>query len=341
MNPIRVVLERFGSSLADRGRTPGSEGATESTHVVHGVVLEGPDGSAHAFGEADLTSFWRSSMKPFQALPMVEQGLFDRLGLDERAIAVACASHHGTPAHLEVVESILAAAGVAADALACGPHRPIDEEAARELDAAGRLPERLHNNCSGKHAAMLALARARGWPEGGYHAFEHPLQVLLREELARWIDPEPPGLPWGVDGCGVPTPSLSLREMARAYARLGRSEEPAARAVVGALTRHPTLVSGASAFSAKLMRATHGRILAKEGAEGVFCLASSAAGWGAAFKVADGAMRAMGPAVLHALSRLALLEAAELRELEDARRPLIENTRGEAVARLSAERDGA
>ena len=286
VNSIEVVLERGGVS--------------ESSHVVDGVVHEIPSGETRVFGDGTAVPFWRSSMKPFQAIPVVTDGALDSLGLGDEALALGCASHHGTPRHVQIVESVLKALGLAQSALACGPHRPVDEAAARTLDEAGRLPERIHNNCSGKHVAMLALARVHGWPSEGYQRMTHPLQGHLRRELARWLDSDPEELDWGVDGCGVPTPALPLEEMARAYARFGVSEEPGPQAVVNAMTGHPTLISGPTAFSANIMRATAGRVLGKEGAEGVFCLACPEAGWGAAFKVRDGAMRAIGPAVLHA-----------------------------------------
>ncbi|MCG8470006.1 MAG: asparaginase, partial [Gemmatimonadetes bacterium] len=197
----------------------------------------------------------------------------------------------------------------------------------------------IHNNCSGKHAAMLALCRACDWELASYHDRAHPLQVAVREELARWIDADPERLPWGTDGCGVPTPALSLSGMAKAYARLGASDDPGPRAVVGAMTRNPNLISGPRAFSASLMRETGGRLLGKEGAEGVFCVACPGAAWGAAFKVGDGAMRALGPAVLWGLERLDLIGRAELDRLASFRRVAVHNTRGEEVAYLQADDD--
>ena len=312
--------------------------AEESLHRVHGVLFEVASGSVRALGDAGLKAFWRSSMKPFQALPLVEDGLFERLGLGPPEVAIACASHHGTGPHLDAVGRILAAAGLTEGELACGPHRPMDESAARALDERGTLPGRLHNNCSGKHAAMLAWCRDRGWEPASYHLREHPLQTEIRTRLAAWIDPDPEGLEWGVDGCGVPTPRLSLEDMARAYARLAASEAPGARAVVDAMTEHPNLVSGPSALSSALMGAAGGAILAKEGAEGVFCVGGIAGGWGAAFKVRDGAMRALGPAVVRALDTWGLSNGG-LRDALSAFEPVVvENTRGDAVARLTARR---
>lgn len=310
--------------------------AEESLHRVHGVLFDPASGDRRVFGNPRLEAFWRSSMKPFQALPLVEDGLFERAKLGPAELAAACASHHGTPEHLDAVGRILAVTGLGEPDLVCGPHRPMDQSAARALDEGGTLPGRLHNNCSGKHAAMLAWCVDRGWDPGSYHAFDHPLQTEIRRGLARWIDRAPDGLTWGIDGCGVPTPRLSLEEMARAYARLTASDAPGPRAVVSAMTVHPNLVSGRSAFSSALVRAAGGKILAKEGAEGVFCLGEIAAGRGAAFKVRDGAMRAIAPAVVRALEVWGLVDEG-MREALAAFDPVVvENTRGDAVARLTA-----
>ena len=320
MKPIRVLVERGGEP--------------ESVHQVYGCVVHRNKGHSFSFGDPGHTSFWRSSMKPFQAVRATEEGMFDKLGLGVEALALACASHHGTARHLEIVRTILSAAGVDEEKLACGAHRPMDKKAARVLDEAGQLPRRIHNNCSGKHAAMLAFSRFQGWPLEGYHHRTHPLQRAIREELARWLEPDPDALMWGSDGCGVPTPALSLKEMARAYSRFGSSGEVGPRKIIEAMTTDPTLVSGDTAFSANIMLATQGRILGKEGAEGVFCLTCPNDGWGASFKVIDGAMRAIGPAVVHGLVGLDLLGGADMNWLGHFREPEIENTRGELVGRL-------
>ena len=328
MGPIRVTVERAGTR--------------ESSHLVYGMVREARSsgrGRSHSFGDARLTAFWRSSMKPLQILPAVRDGVLERLGLGAEALALACASHHGTPRHLEVVRSVMDAAELTPEMFACGPHRPFDDGAARRMDRAGHLPGRIHNNCSGQHAVLLALCVARGWPAAGYQEPEHPLQRTIRRELSAWLGEDCERLPWGTDGCGLPTPALSLRKMARVFADFGASREVAVRSVVTAMTTHPTLVSGPAALSANLMRASSGRILAKEGAEGVFCLASAEGGWGAAFKVLDGATRPLGPAVAHALATLSLLAPEEIGRMVSFAHPVVRNTCGDEVGVLSVERE--
>ena len=310
-------------------------GEPESRHRVHAVLAGLEAGEELRWGDPAFPAHWRSSMKPFQALPVVEDGALDAAGLDAPALALLCASHTGTPRHLEGVRRILEAAGLHEGQLACGSHAPFSDEAARAVLRSGGSFTPLHNNCSGKHAGMLALAARRGWPLEGYHRPDHPVQRRIRAELARWLDVDPDGLAWGTDGCGVPTPRLTLRQMARAYARLVRARGAAAR-VVDAMTGHPELVSGPGRPVTRIMQATGGRLLVKEGAEGVLCLADRQAGWGMALKVVDGGRRATVPAALEALAGAELVSPGEARELAEMRRPAVRNTRGEEVGRVEA-----
>lgn len=320
MNAIEVRLKRAE--------------AVESVHAVHAVITGGGR-SDQTWGDPDLGAFWRSSMKPFQALPVARTGVLSALGLGDAELAIACASHHATAKHVAAARRILDASGSTCEELACGPHRPVDVDAARDLDLQGRLPGRIHNNCSGKHAAMIASARAEGWPVEGYHEHDHPVQQRIRGALATWLDSDPESLVWGVDGCGVPTPRLTISEMAAAYARFGGSKDGAARHIATAMTGNPNMISGAEALSASIMNVTGGRLLAKEGAEGVFCLTRPGKSWGAAFKVADGASRAIDPAVVTTLGGLGLISEAERAELASFETVVVTNTRSEHVASLS------
>ena len=311
-------------------------GQTECVHDVHAVVVGPEAGVEHRFGAPAHATFWRSSMKPFQAMPLVADGAAARFGFPDEDLALCCASHHGTVEHVGRVTHMLNRLGLDSEALTCGPHRPFDEDAALALECAARRPGRLHNNCSGKHAGMLALSLHHGWSIEGYEKYDHPVQKRIRLELQGWIDGDPEELVWALDGCGVPTPRLELREMARAFARLARARNGAASTIVSAMTAHPHLISGARAFSARLMKASEGRLLAKEGAEGVFCVSGLEPGWGVALKVADGATRAVAPAMMAVLERLELLLPSEVKALEDLRRPLLTNTHDDDVGDIEA-----
>ena len=308
-------------------------------HRAIGVVCSGSEGAESCVGDPVLLTFWRSAMKPFQTLPLIADGVVDRFGFGKEEIALACASHGGTEAHVEVVVRMLDALQVDSEALHCGAHAPFDPDAAFRLRCAGREPGRIHNNCSGKHAGMLALARHHGWDPEGYWRLNHPVQERIRSALATWMDIDPEAHEWALDGCGVPTPRLPLREMARAYARLVRSARegrPDATAVVGAMTGRPDLTSSPGRAPLVLMEATGGRLLAKEGAEGVLCLASVEDDWGMAVKVEDGGLRAVGPAVVAVLEEAGMITRKERRALEVLQDLPIRNTLGAEVGRIRA-----
>jgi len=316
-------------------------GVVESSHRVHAAVRFARKGGDVTLGDPEASSFWRSALKPFQALAVVEDGVDQAFGLDREDLAVICGSHGGTPAHVARVERVLDAIGRTREELRCGPHTPYDAESADALRRSGLLPGRLHNNCSGKHASMLALAGHRGWDSEGYWRYEHPVQARVRTLLRNWVDTDPEQLEWATDGCGVPTPFLRLADMALAYARLAdRSAEsgsPAA-AVVEAMTSCPELTSSRGREPLRIMQATDSRLLAKEGAEGVLCIAGTDAGWGMALKVEDGTRRAVGPAAVEALVRAGLVDAEEqgaLRGLADI--PIV-STRNERVGRIRPRR---
>jgi L-asparaginase II len=196
---------------------------------------------------------------------------------------------------------------------------------------------RLHNNCSGKHAGMLALARARGWDPEGYHLPEHPVQARILEEVARWTRMPAEAIGVGTDGCGVVCFALPLRRMALAFAALAaaaRSGEPAPAAVVGAMTAHPEMVAGPGRICTELARVTEGRLFAKVGAEGVYCVGVPGAELGIALKVEDGSERAVAPAVAGVLRELDLISEDDFGALHRYVFRELSNSRGEVVGEV-------
>jgi len=314
----------------------GSE--VESVHRLQAVAIGLPGEREIRFGDTDVRTFWRSAMKPFQALPVIEDAAAARFGFGPRELALCAASHGGASPHVRGVQGMLERLGLDGERLACGPQRPFDRKTAEELIRDGRSPTRLHNNCSGKHAGMLAVTCRHEWPTAGYETYDHPVQRRLRAALRPWIDRDPESLPWATDGCGVPTPFVSLREMAVGYVRLMReaAEDSPARAVVGAMTAFPELTSSEGRVPLTLMRATGGRLLAKEGAEGVLCVASPADGWALALKVVDGGLRATGPAAMEILCTLGVLDEKEKEALAALRRTSVRNTLGVEVGAIVA-----
>lgn len=305
----------------------------ESRHAVHAVVVQADGKLLATAGAPDLVAPWRSCAKPLQVYPFVESGQFDTLGWGDTHLALACASHGGEPEHVELAASMLQSIGLAEGDLACGAHEPLSTRGARLLHDSGRPPGRLHNNCSGKHAGMLAAAQSHGWPTEGYELPTHPLQLAIRQSLSRWtgVDNGAPDI--ATDGCGVPVFVLSLRQMALAYARLAEASrgEAAAARVLNAMGAHPFLVGGTDRFDTVLMEATGGAIIAKVGAEGVHTVLLRDRAIGFALKVADGQARAQYPAVLRLLQHLDALPAALPPRLHDLLVTPVHDTRGAAV----------
>jgi L-asparaginase II len=290
-------------------------------------------------GDPALVVYARSALKPFQALPLVTDGAAAQFGLSAKELALCCASHGGEPRHVEAARSILRKIGVEEEALACGPHLPLHEGTARAMRQSGHEPTRIHNNCSGKHAGMIALARARGWPTAGYHRAEHALQQLLQEEIAGWMQVPAEEIATAIDGCGVPTYALPLHRLAHGFGRLAaaaRRGEEAPRRIVEAMVEWPEYVGGTDRLCTQLMRATDGRIFAKVGAEGVYCAGIPGAELGIALKVEDGATRASEPALLAVLRNLGLLSDEDMATLARWAEPDIANTRGERVGAIRA-----
>jgi L-asparaginase II len=285
-------------------------GFVESVHTGSAVVLA-PDGTvAHAAGDPDAPMLPRSANKPLQLAGMLRAGLT----LPPPDLAVCASSHSGEPMHVRRVRDLLAGAGISADALVCPPSLPLDEPAAHAVLRAGGGPERVLMNCSGKHTAMLLTCAANGWPLDGYADPAHPVQVAIRaavEELAGQ-----PVAAVAVDGCGAPLFGLSLRGLAAAFARLvGAAPGSPERAVADAMRAYPELVGGTGRDVTRLMAGVPG-LLAKDGAEGVFAVATPD-GWAAAVKITDGTARARTPLLVDALRRTGL-HAAVLDELAAA-----------------------
>ncbi|TVR61972.1 MAG: asparaginase [Gemmatimonadales bacterium] len=313
-------------------------GLVESRHRVHMAVAD-PAGQLAAWaGAPDLITFIRSAAKPFQALPLVEEGVPEVLGLTEEELAVCCASHGGEPAHLERVRSLLTRGGFTEEDLECGPHPPLNREAARQLAAQGEPPSRIHNNCSGKHGGMLLLARRMGWDPRGYRFRDHPVQQRMMAEVARWTGIPTQRVRTGVDGCGVLCFALPLSALAGAFARFAHAasrDGSGPSVILEAMARHPFQVAGTGRLCTAVMEATDGRVVAKLGAEGVYAGVDRRSGLGFALKVEDGARRACEVALVGLLDRMEMLDGASGHGLAPWRERSVPNTLGEDAATLA------
>jgi L-asparaginase II len=313
-------------------------GQVESRHLISAAVVDEQNRLLAQVGEPQLLTFLRSAAKPLQALPLLADGVADSFGFSDAEVAVCCASHSGEPAHLEAVQSILDKIGCSEHHLVCGPHWPFHKGSAETLQQEGRQPTALHNNCSGKHAGMLAWSVHHGVALDDYHHADHPVQRRICREIGAWTGSACEAMQVAVDGCGVPSFAQPLNIIAGAYATIVAEAERdpvgAAGRITRAMTSEPYFVGGTDRLTSRLMAVTSGRLLAKYGAEAVYCLGERDRRWGIAVKVEDGHRRAVGSAVIDVLSQLGLLSREELQALSDRHTMSLPNTRGEIVGEI-------
>ncbi|MEO6209351.1 MAG: asparaginase [Gemmatimonadaceae bacterium] len=309
----------------------------ESTHHVHAMVSDADGTMLGSAGEPSILTVWRSCAKPFQLFSFVESGGFDACGWGSEELALACASHGGEPEHVALAARMLESIGLEEGDLACGAHEPMTRRGVRLMVQAGLSPSRLHNNCSGKHAGMLAYARGQSWSTLGYERLGHEVQDRALAQIARWSGSPRDDMELMVDGCGVVAVGLPLTALALAFARLGaaaeRGDAVPAR-ILAAIAAHPFLFGGTDRFDTVLIEESKGRIISKVGAEGVHAVSIPAQGIAIAVKVEDGATRAQHPAVLKLLQLLGVLpEGLSPRLAAFARTPIM-NTRNELVGEV-------
>lgn len=320
-------------------------GLTESLHRG-AIVAAGPDGKrTHGLGHPAMPTFLRSAAKPLQALPVITSGAAQRYRLSPAELACLCGSLNGEDFQVAAVLSVLGKAGLGPELLACGVHRPSHHPTAKALEARGEKPSPLHNNCAGKHAAMLLLCAHHGWDPQGYTEPAHPVQRLVLSAVAEMCAYPAEQIGVGIDGCGVPVFRLPLISLAGAYARLAAPQDSglpadlaqAAGEIMAACLAHPEMIAGTDRLCTRLMRAVPGRILAKTGTEGAYAVAIPELKLGLAFQIEDGNPRALAPAVCQALHELDILDHAALNgPLADLHHPRLKNHRGEIVADLAA-----
>lgn len=290
-------------------------GIVESRHTGAFAVVDATGALVLSAGRIDAAIFPRSAIKAFQCLAMVESGAADRFGFDEEELALACASHSGEPDHVRVARRMLAKAGNHENLYECGEHWPISHPAMEDLIRAGSKPLSVHNNCSGKHAGMLALARALNAAPQGYTNADHPVQQRIAHTIGELCDVDLAEAGWGIDGCSVPTWAIPLRNIALGFARFAAARGPAARRIIAAVRAHPFMVAGTGRFTTRLMTAVP-RAFTKSGAEGVNCGCVPHAGLGIAVKCDDGAGRASEVAMAAILAKLDVWTVDERRELQ-------------------------
>lgn len=310
LSPLQVSSPNPILSVATRS------GRVESWHRGSVAVFH-DGGPALLLGDTELPTFARSAVKPLQALPLIERGVPQRLGLPPEELAVLCASHDGAEAHVAAVRSFLARGGLSEELLGCGPHAPFAKASRLQMLARGDKPKKVHNNCSGKHAGFLHLAGECGDDLANYLSPDSAAQKVVNEAVSEMAGLPAP-LPTGLDGCGAPTFVLSLSALARAFCQLANPDgvssvrAAACRSIFEAVGQAPVLLAGEQRLCTALVRTWPGKSFAKNGAEGVYVLSLSPdakrSRWpgalGIAIKIDDGAERGYVPVVIDLLQWL-------------------------------------
>jgi L-asparaginase II len=314
--------------------------------VVRGDIIESQHRGAYCVSDAsgkiitaagDQTKAYypRSAVKAFQCLPLIESGAADHFGLNDEEIALCCSSHNGEAEHVRVAASILAKSGMSEHHYECGSHWPSNRQAQFALARAGEKPRAIHNNCSGKHAGMLAYAKHMNVEPTGYVAPTHMVQKSMAETMARFCDVDITTAPMGIDGCSLPNWAMPLPNMALGFARLTTAECSAGARIIAAARNHPFMIAGSNHFDTEIMQKIP-RLFIKVGAEGVYCGCIAHAALGFALKCEDGAFRAAEVAISGVLLKLDCWTDEERRVLQEFATVKMDNWRKITVGQIDS-----
>jgi L-asparaginase II len=316
-------------------------GIVESRHFGDLAIVNRQGRLLWYAGDPYRVTFARSSAKPWQTVPLIETGAADAFQMTTEEIALSCASHSGEEQHVGRVLAFLERIGISPEKLQCGAHAPYHAPSYEELLRSGREVTAVHNNCSGKHAGMLALAKFLKADLDTYLNLDHPVQQQILNAVSELCEVAKEDIAIGIDGCGVPVFGLPVIRMAHAYAKLAdpsglpERRQAALTRICQAMLAHPNLVAGTERFCTALMEAGGGAIVGKAGAEGIYCVGLPEAGIGLALKVDDGNARAAYPAVVEALRQAGLVSDRVVESLQAFHNPELKNHKGTVVGEIS------
>ncbi len=315
----------------------------ESVHRGNMIVMDGKGRTVASAGHPSTVTFFRSACKPHQSIPLITSGAADAFGFTEEEIAMSCASHSGEPMHVEIVKGMLEKIGMAESDLRCGTHMPFSEAESNRLRRSGEPPSQLHNNCSGKHVAMLALAKHIGADTAYYEHEAHRVQQRIFRAIREFTELPIESVELGIDGCAAPNFAVPVRAMAQSFINLVMPDKfhssirAASARVVSAMLHHPELIGGNERFDTILMRALPNALISKVGAEGVWCCGVLPCGqWpnglAIGLKIEDGDdLYSRSVVAIGLLRRLGVLATDALAELS----PMpIRNRRGDKVGEI-------
>ncbi|MCX7979082.1 MAG: asparaginase [Bdellovibrionaceae bacterium] len=315
----------------------------ESVHEVIAVVVDARGTVDGHWGNINYLVMPRSAIKMLQALPLVEGGFLEKFGLDEKALALACASHAGEKQHITVLADWMNKIKIKEGDLVCGAAYPSHEATRLEMQKKGVPPSSIFHNCSGKHLGIITTCLGLGENPAGYHRYEHPAQVRLRKVLSDLLRIQLDKCGWGIDGCGIPTYAVPLQSLAVGMLSFINStmfpvRDAALAKIREAAVGNPQLLSGTGESVAEIISATQGRVILKSGAEGVFCALLPQKKQALALKVVDGGRRAAEVALLHICRLLGAISEAEFSNLRKIANPELTNSRGDRVGEIRVAR---
>jgi L-asparaginase II len=305
---------------------------TESQHLVDAVVMNANQEIISSFGEIHDPIFPRSANKLLQALLLIESGAYASLALDLHHLALASSSHYADKVHTDLVHSWLHQLNYSEDNLRCGVQSPSRDSIRDELIRLNLKPNRGHNNCSGKHSGILSVCKHKNYDEKNYELIIHPVQQDLIKILSEVYEYELARSPYGVDGCGIPTIAVPLYNLNLGYINLAKRDS--GKLIIEAIAKYPELISGDNTACTEVTRATQGKVIAKTGAEGVFCAFSPLHDIYISLKVRDGGTRAAYFSILFLLKEFGCFTTNEEKLLEKFISPKIKNWEGLVVGNI-------
>ncbi len=320
-------------------------GIAESVHRGSIAVTDVDGRVVMGSGNPYVLTSMRSCAKPLQAMCVMLSGACEKFVFDDREIALFCGSLNGQDFQVDAVRSVLKKIGLSEENLKCGVHYPSHRQTANLLRAENIKPGAVHNNCAGKHAAMLALCVYNGWSVEDYEKPEHPVQKLVLNMIAEMTGERKEDIQMAVDGCGVPVFFTPLKSLARSYSLLSKAFEydqtgtvfeRAVNRLMTASLDYPEMIAGDGRICTETIRICGRKIFAKTGAEGGYAMALFDKKYGVAIKIDDGSQRAYGPVIVEILNQLNVLEPLEKEKLQNYHRPLVKNHRGDSVGEVRA-----
>lgn len=309
----------------------------ESIHRGHLVIVNSKGDILYQLGNTDFNICLRSCAKPLQALPVITTGAADTFNFTPAELAVMSGSLNGQDFQVKTIKSILNKIGLDESSLQCGVHRPSHRATAKKLQEEGKKPSHLHNNCAGKHTAMLTLCVHHGWPLDNYVSKEHPVQQLIVKAVSSMTEVSIEKIGIGIDGCGVPVFFLPLKNLAISYSKLTSTSDQDIHRLMEAILSHPEMIAGDERICTDIMKVLGNKVFAKTGAEGGYAMSLMEKGWGVAIKIEDGNNRAMQPVVIEILKQLDIITRKEEDKLQTYHHPVIKNHRKETVGNIEVQ----